>query len=65
MTIPVFLRFSLDRVAAEQSTNKMTEYNLATVFAPTLVATPPQQLTDLSREIHMLSMMIKFSKTVF
>jgi hypothetical protein len=43
----------------------MTEYNLATVFAPTLIATPPHQLTDMSQEIHMLQTMIKFCTTIF
>lgn len=57
--------FPFHSVAAHQQANKMTEYNLATVFAPTLVATPPHQLTDMSQEIHMLSMMIKFCQPIF
>ena len=60
-----FSIFPFNSVASHQAVNKMTEYNLATVFAPTLVATPPHQLTDMSQEIHMLQSMIKFCKTVF
>ncbi|KAL7033688.1 hypothetical protein ACKWTF_007679 [Chironomus riparius] len=55
----------LNRVAAHQAVNKMTEHNLATVFAPTLIATPPHQLTDMSQEIFILTNMIKHCQTIF
>ncbi|XP_059621724.1 beta-chimaerin [Phlebotomus argentipes] len=54
----------LNRVASHQSVNKMTEYNLATVFAPTLIATP-HHLTDLSQEIFMLSLLIGDCHKIF
>ncbi|GAB0100681.1 Chimaerin [Sergentomyia squamirostris] len=54
----------LNRVASHQNINKMTEYNLATVFAPTLIATP-HHLTDLSQEIFMLSFLISNCHKVF
>lgn len=54
----------LHRVASHHAVNKMTEHNLATVFAPTLIATPPY-LTDLSQEIFMLSSLITHCQTVF
>jgi hypothetical protein len=34
-----FLMFHLDRVAARQAVNKMTPYNIGTVFAPTVMRT--------------------------
>uniref|UniRef100_A0A1L8DM24 Putative chimaerin n=1 Tax=Nyssomyia neivai TaxID=330878 RepID=A0A1L8DM24_9DIPT len=54
----------LNRVASHQNINKMTEYNLATVFAPTLIATP-HHLTDLSQEIFMLSFLISNCNRIF
>ncbi|XP_070504525.1 beta-chimaerin [Chironomus tepperi] len=55
----------LNKVASHQAVNKMTEHNLATVFAPTLIATPPHQLTDMSQEIFILTNMIKHCQTIF
>lgn len=52
------------RIASHHAVNKMTEHNLATVFAPTLIATPPQ-LTDLSQEIFMLSSLIAHCQAVY
>ncbi|KAG4065850.1 hypothetical protein HA402_012528 [Bradysia odoriphaga] len=54
----------LNRVASHQSVNKMTEHNLATVFAPTLIAIP-RHLTDLSQEIFMLTSLISHCQAVF
>lgn len=54
----------LNRVASHYAVNKMNEHNLATVFAPTLIATP-QHLTDLSQEIFMLSTLITNCQSVF
>lgn len=53
------------RVASHQAVNKMTEYNLATIFAPTLIATPPHQLTDMSQEIFVLTNLIKHCQSIF
>ncbi|KAH8281250.1 hypothetical protein KR018_002100 [Drosophila ironensis] len=54
----------LKRVASHYAVNKMNEHNLATVFAPTLIATP-QHLTNLTEEIFMLSSLITHCKTIF
>lgn len=54
----------LNKIAGHQDMNKMTEHNLGTVFAPTLVAFPPG-LTDLSQEIFMLSFLIRNYKEIF
>lgn len=54
----------LHKVASHQAVNKMNENNLATVFAPTLIATP-RYLTDLSQEIFLLSSLIAHCHTVF
>ncbi|XP_030379835.1 N-chimaerin [Scaptodrosophila lebanonensis] len=54
----------LKRVASHYAVNKMNEHNLATVFAPTLIATP-QHLTNLTEEIFMLSTLITNCKTIF
>lgn len=54
----------LNRIASHHAMNKMNESNLATVFAPTLIATP-QHLTDLSQEINMLTALITHCQTVF
>ncbi|XP_062562654.1 rho GTPase-activating protein 29 isoform X2 [Armigeres subalbatus] len=54
----------LNRIASHHAINKMNESNIATVFAPTLIATP-QHLTDLSQEINMLTSLITHCHTVF
>lgn len=55
----------LRRVGQYHDQNKMTEMNLATVFAPTLVGTDLQQFTDLSREIILLSFIIRHCTILF
>lgn len=52
------------RVSSHHAVNKMTEHNIATVFAPTLIATPPH-LTDLSQEIFALTSLIMHCQAVF
>lgn len=59
-----FMIEHLNRVASHYAVNKMNEHNLATVFAPTLIATP-QHMTDLSQEIFMLSSLITNCQAVF
>lgn len=59
-----FMIEHLSRVASHHAVNKMTEHNIATVFAPTLIATPPH-LTDLSQEIFMLTSLITHCQAVF
>ncbi|EDW25263.1 GL16220, partial [Drosophila persimilis] len=54
----------LKRVASHYAVNKMNEHNLATVFAPTLIATP-QHMTNLTEEIFMLSSLITHCKIIF
>lgn len=54
----------LKRVANQQVLNKMSPRNLATVFAPTLIESP-QQLSDLSQEIALLSFLITNSDAIF
>lgn len=54
----------LYRVASHYAVNKMNEHNLATVFAPTLIATP-QHLTNLTEEIFMLSSLITHCALIF
>ncbi|EDV34383.1 uncharacterized protein Dana_GF21287 [Drosophila ananassae] len=54
----------LKRVASHYAVNKMNEHNLATVFAPTLIATP-QHMTNLTEEIFMLSSLITHCKKIF
>ncbi|XP_068154472.1 N-chimaerin [Drosophila tropicalis] len=54
----------LKRVASHYAVNKMNEHNLATVFAPTLIATP-QHMTNLTEEIFMLSSLIQHCETIF
>lgn len=51
-------------MASHYAVNKMNEHNLATVFAPTLIATP-QHMTNLTEEIFMLSSLITHCKTIF
>ncbi|CAK1541738.1 unnamed protein product [Leptosia nina] len=48
----------LHRVSQHAEINKMSAHNLSTVFAPTLVATPPA-ITDLSLEIRVLQSLIE------
>ncbi|XP_059052932.1 beta-chimaerin [Achroia grisella] len=48
----------LYRVAQQSEVNKMSPHNLSTVFAPTLVATPPA-ITDLAFEIRALQALIE------
>lgn len=59
-----FMAEHLKRVASHYAVNKMNEHNLATVFAPTLIATP-QHMTNLSEEIFMLSAMITHCQSIF
>lgn len=54
----------LHKVAQHQEDNKMSEHNLGTVFAPTLIAFP-SGMTDLSQEIFLLSFLIKNCKEIF
>ncbi|XP_017871240.1 PREDICTED: N-chimaerin isoform X1 [Drosophila arizonae] len=54
----------LKRVASHYAVNKMNEHNLATVFAPTLIATP-QHMTNLTEEIFMLSSLITHCEKIF
>ncbi|XP_055545911.1 beta-chimaerin [Wyeomyia smithii] len=54
----------LHRIASHHAINKMNVSNLATVFAPTLIATP-QHMTDLSEEISMLTALIEHCYAVF
>ncbi|XP_058455340.1 beta-chimaerin [Malaya genurostris] len=54
----------LNRIASHHEINKMNESNLATVFAPTLMATP-HYMTDLSQEINMLTALIKHCNSIF
>ncbi|XP_037818493.1 beta-chimaerin [Lucilia sericata] len=59
-----FMMEHLKRVASHYAVNKMNEHNLATVFAPTLIATP-QHLTNLTEEIFMLSSLIMNCSLIF
>ncbi|XP_005188297.1 N-chimaerin [Musca domestica] len=59
-----FMMEHLKRVASHYAVNKMNEHNLATVFAPTLIATP-QHLTNLTEEIFMLSSLITHCALIF
>lgn len=54
----------LNRIASHHAINKMNEHNLATVFAPTLIATP-QHMSDLSQEISMLAALIGHCHAIF
>lgn len=54
----------LNRISSHHAINKMNEQNLATVFAPTLIETPPH-MTDLSQEIIMLTALITHCHAVF
>ncbi|XP_012154605.1 beta-chimaerin [Ceratitis capitata] len=59
-----FMAEHLKRVASHYAANKMNEHNLATVFAPTLIATP-QHMTNLTEEIFMLSTLIANCENIF
>lgn len=59
-----FMIEHLNRIASHSAVNKMTEYNIATVFAPTLIA-PAPQITDLSQEIFLLSSLITNCQAIF
>lgn len=59
-----FMIEHLNRVASHHAVNKMTEHNLATVFAPTLIATTPH-ITDLSQEIYLLTQLITNCHVIF
>ncbi|CAG4932391.1 unnamed protein product [Colias eurytheme] len=54
----------LHRVAQHAEVNKMSPHNLSTVFAPTLVATPPA-ITDLSFEIRALQALIEYCPQIY
>lgn len=52
------------RVAQYAEVNKMSAHNLSTVFAPTLVATPPA-ITDLAFEIRALQALIEYCPQIY
>lgn len=54
----------LHRVSLQAEMNKMSAHNLSTVFAPTLVATPPA-ITDLAFEIRALQMLIECCPQIY
>ncbi|XP_047516418.1 N-chimaerin [Pieris napi] len=54
----------LHRVSQHAEVNKMSAHNLSTVFAPTLVATPPG-ITDLSFEIRALQALIEYCPQIY
>lgn len=54
----------LYRVSEQAEVNKMSAHNLSTVFAPTLVATPPA-ITDLAFEIRALQALIENSPQIY
>ncbi|XP_068623605.1 beta-chimaerin [Battus philenor] len=54
----------LHRVSQLADLNKMSAHNLSTVFAPTLVATPPA-ITDLAFEIRALQALIEFCPQIY
>ncbi|GBP00581.1 N-chimaerin [Eumeta japonica] len=54
----------LHRVSLQSEVNKMSAHNLSTVFAPTLVATPPA-ITDLSFEIRALQALIEYCPQIY
>lgn len=62
--LPHITRFQYCRIASHHAVNKMTEHNIATVFAPTLIATPPH-LTDLAEEIFALTFLVTHCQAVF
>ncbi|KAF9417389.1 hypothetical protein HW555_005486 [Spodoptera exigua] len=54
----------LHRVSQLADVNKMSAHNLSTVFAPTLVATPPA-ITDLAFEIRALQILIEHCPQIY
>ncbi|XP_072934287.1 beta-chimaerin [Epargyreus clarus] len=54
----------LHRVSQQAELNKMSPYNLSTVFAPTLVATPPA-ITNLACEIRALQVLIEYCPQIY
>ncbi|CAK1590144.1 unnamed protein product [Parnassius mnemosyne] len=54
----------LHRVSQLAEVNKMSAHNLSTVFAPTLVATPPA-ITDLAFEIRALQALIEYCPQIY
>ncbi|XP_052738769.1 beta-chimaerin [Bicyclus anynana] len=54
----------LHRVSQQADVNKMSAHNLSTVFAPTLVATPPA-ITDLAFEIRALQALIDYCPQIY
>ncbi|CAH2093661.1 unnamed protein product [Euphydryas editha] len=54
----------LHRIAQHADVNKMSAHNLSTVFAPTLVATPPA-ITDLAFEIRALQALIEYCPQIY
>ncbi|KAG6449749.1 hypothetical protein O3G_MSEX006242 [Manduca sexta] len=54
----------LHRVSLQAEVNKMSAHNLSTVFAPTLVATPPA-ITDLAFEIRALQVLIEYCPQIY
>lgn len=54
----------LHRVSQQAEVNKMSAHNLSTVFAPTLVATPPA-ITDLAFEIRALQILIEHCPQIY
>ncbi|XP_049879517.1 beta-chimaerin [Pectinophora gossypiella] len=54
----------LHRVSQHASENKMSAHNLSTVFAPTLVATPPA-ISDLAAEIRALQTLIEHCALIY
>uniref|UniRef100_A0A336LRB7 CSON012022 protein n=1 Tax=Culicoides sonorensis TaxID=179676 RepID=A0A336LRB7_CULSO len=59
-----YMIIHLNKVAQHQDVNKMSEHNLGTVFAPTLIAFP-SGMTDLSQEIFLLSFLIRNCNEIF
>ncbi|XP_034827622.1 beta-chimaerin [Maniola hyperantus] len=54
----------LHRVSQQADVNKMSAHNLSTVFAPTLVATPPA-ISDLAAEIRALQALIEHCPQIY
>ncbi|XP_053617024.1 beta-chimaerin [Plodia interpunctella] len=54
----------LHKVSQYAEVNKMSAHNLSTVFAPTLVATPPA-ITDLAFEIRALQALIEYCPQIY
>ncbi|CAH0551555.1 unnamed protein product [Brassicogethes aeneus] len=60
-----FMMEHLNRVARHSALNKMTESNLATVFAPTLILHPNMNLPDVRSDINLLEILITHYESVF